>query len=134
LKSFKKSTITNISTNTELINQFKAYLSNQNVSSISNFEYIFDKRKLLKEFYQGVDGADLSKLFDNEAAAEEFIKKEFQKMFENNAEEIFNANSQLFFGKQWNGVTITRWEILRDLAKDDPTFWQSEFFSFIKVQ
>jgi len=50
-------------------------------SSISNFEYIFDKRKLLKEYYQDVPGANLDELFDTVEEAEAFIKNEFRKMF-----------------------------------------------------
>jgi len=39
-------------------------------------------------------------LFDTVEEAEIFIKKEFQKMFKNNAKGIFEANPQLFVNKQ----------------------------------
>lgn len=54
-------------------------------------------------------------------------------MIANNAQSIFNTKPNLFLGTQWNGVVINSWQDLQNLAALDNTFWQSDFFNFVKV-
>jgi hypothetical protein len=92
------------------IKQFKNYLQN------GNFEYIFDKNKLLKEV----------------ADPERFVKEQFQKVFKNHVENIWKINTD--FAKKFklpNGNTVDRLEEFRALTKHED-FWKQ--LDFIKVE
>lgn len=116
-----------------LVQPFKAYLNNNNVTDMSRLEYIFDQRKLLKNEFENLPNFNPANYFDDVAQAEQAIKGQFQVMIANNAQSVFNTKPDLFLGTQWNGVVINSWQDLQNLAALDNTFWQSDFFNFVKV-
>jgi hypothetical protein len=106
-KSYQIESLQLVNTTTkgvDFIKQFKQYLQN------GNFEYIFNSNKI----------TDIN-----------LIKKEFQTMFKNHADEIFEANKNLFIGKTWGNIEIERVEDFIELcSKSD--FYKSDIFNFIK--
>ncbi|MBV6654499.1 MAG: hypothetical protein KI786_12115, partial [Mameliella sp.] len=136
-KSWKPSTLNNIP-GVKFFNQFKAYLANINVQSAENLIYTFDKRKLLSEF-----GTDPDR-FSDAAAAQNAIRQQFQGMLSDGvkADELFNAvnntnpSSVMFNGIVLDGgqvIDINSGQELSQLAMNNPDFWKSTFFDFIKV-
>jgi len=69
LKSYSKTTVEKISTNTKFINQFKAYLAD--AQNFNSYEYIFNSKK--------ATDFDLT-----------FVKENFQSLFSKNNYEIFD--------------------------------------------
>jgi hypothetical protein len=85
-----------------------------------NFEYIIDRQNLLN---------------DGVLDPESFVKGEFQKVFKENAEELFRQN-QNFFGniKIAPDNYIDSWERLEDVATDKNLFNSLIGNKYIKVE
>jgi hypothetical protein len=111
-KSWKKGSFEKLMKGDQFKNQLKNYIHN------GDFEYIFDKGKLLKD---GVLDPD------------KFVKGEFQKVFKENAEELFNQNPDLF--KQLNKVGGGKIENVSQFRQliDDNSFID-QLSTFIKIE
>jgi len=121
LKSWKKSTIENIASHVKFKNQFLAYLQITEVTSMSKLNYSFDAWKLSKEF-------NTNAFFNDAAAAEMFIKEQFQTLYQQQATSLFNTlgatKFQNLFGV--NNVQDFIDDVIPDLS--------SAAYSFIKVE
>lgn len=91
----------------QFLNQLKSYIID------GNFEYVFNKAKLLGEVKPN---------------PEIFVKKEFQKIFKNNYEEIFKQNPKFFID---NGISNA--EILKALSEKEKLI-NHPILNFIKVK
>ncbi len=135
LKSIYKGNLGSKISSTQFVDQFKAFLQNNGVDNFSKLEYIFDERKLLKTLKDGtkIGGNSLS----NKAEALAEIKEKFQNLFAKKAKEIFESNKDLFTNvtlPDGNIINIQSWQQLEGLAKNNPDFWKSSIFDFIKIQ
>ncbi|MBK8926588.1 MAG: hypothetical protein IPM74_11955 [Crocinitomicaceae bacterium] len=99
---------------TSFYNQFKAYISNPNLTSFDELRY----------YFRANDG--ISKA--------ERVQK-FKNMIKNNAQEIFGVNPSLFKSiKQENGVDfIDDWEDLKTMMESTTISENHAIFSFIEV-
>jgi hypothetical protein len=102
LKSYKLESVIGIS-----INQFKSYLSQ--ITDWKQFRYIFNRAKT----------ADL-----------DLVKKEFQKVFMNNATDIWNANQNLMKKFKIGNNFVEDIDDFKDLVKRTDFWNQLEFISF----
>ena len=110
-KSWSESFTKNYLKGKQATDQLKHYIKD------GNFEYIFNKQKLLKSV----------------ADPDKFVKGEFQKVFRENAEELFNQNPTFF--KQMNKVGGGKIETVsqfRQLINDNSFI--DQLSTFIKIQ
>jgi len=128
-KSWNKTTldkIPNFTSSVTVPSQFLAYISTLGKPG-GGFELLFDFKKIDKDFNSKID-------------AEKSIKMKYQELFAGGTEpahhavNIFESNPAFFGNIQWNGQSILSPTQLRNLAKNDPDFWQSEIFNFVKVE
>lgn len=131
LKSYIKSSLSGIPTG--LLNQFKAYLNNNNVTNMSRLEYTFDQRKLLRTEFENLPNFNPANYFDDAAQAEQAIKAQFQVMMQQNASQVFQANPNLFSSFQvpstGQAVNINNAaQFFGEIGTSHPVF------SFIKVE
>jgi TANFOR domain-containing protein len=102
-KSYKAESIIGIS-----VNQFKNYLSQ--VTSWDEFRYIFNRAKT----------SDL-----------DAVKKEFQKVFANNAQQLWEANESLMkLFKKPNGIPVQNFAEFSALTKHESFWSQLTFIDF----
>jgi len=131
LKSFKKSSLSGIPTNQ--LNQFKAYLNNNNVTDMSRLEYIFDQRKLLRTEFENLPNFNPANYFDDVAQAEQAIKGQFQVMMQQNAGDIFQTvfnNSSLRASLSLSNDSAVAFNQFNSLVNNS----NSVLFQFIKVE
>lgn len=101
LKSYQKSSWDKIKTSRPFLNQFKSYLTADDVSNLDDFNYL-----------SNVDKADLN-----------YVKEAFREMFKQNAREIFDTRRDIF-SSITIGVnnTIDSQEKLLAVANDKDVF------------
>ncbi len=80
-KSYQINSVSNVS-----VNQLKQYLSSPNLNSLNDLNYIFDKRKLLKQYNVGT--------FNSIDEALVGVREKFKIIFTNKADEIFTSLNQ----------------------------------------
>jgi hypothetical protein len=109
-KSWKKNSFSSLMKKDQFKNQLKNYIKD------GDFEYIIDRRKLLND---GVTDPDA------------FVKGEFQKVFKENAKELFELNPG-FFRKQKgiDGKSIEFWDDLLNFSNSSE-FTQSDLIKAI---
>jgi uncharacterized protein (DUF488 family) len=107
-KSWKKSSFEKLMKGDQFKNQLKNYIHN------GNFEYVIDKSKLLKD---GVLDPD------------KFVKGEFQKVFKENAKELFDQNRNLF-----EKINIDDPDMLKNLAEQNRLINHPLFEAIIKIE
>lgn len=120
-KSYQINSVGNVS-----VNQLKEYLSDPLLNSLDDLNYMFDKRKLLSEYGTGT--------FSNIDEATDAVKQRMKTVFENNAEELFKANEDLF--KQFDGIDgddIENWEDFYDLISDSNLPLNHPIFNFVTI-
>ncbi|WP_421498027.1 hypothetical protein [Flavobacterium columnare] len=109
-KSYQINSISNVSAN-----QLKQYLSSPNLNSLNDLNYIFDKRKLLKQYNVGT--------FDTVDEALIAVKDKMRIVFENNAKSFFEANPNLFDQIQIStNNKIDTWTKLKAVSEDESLF------------
>ena len=112
-KSWKKETFYLLD-KPQFKNQFKAYLQS------GEFEYIFDKQKLI---------------LDNVANPDIFVKGKFKSLISSNKKEFFEANPDLW--KQYDRIGGGKIEDIDDFIEliDHPSFnINHPIFDFIKTE
>jgi hypothetical protein len=115
-KSWKKGSFEKLMKGEQFKNQLKAYLKSWEEGA--GFEYVIDRNKLLKD---GVLDPD------------KFVKGEFQKVFKENAKELFEQNQSFF--RQFKGIdgkTIDNLPAFEKLVKDES--FVKQLSNFIKVE
>jgi hypothetical protein len=88
---------------------------------LPNLDYVFDYQRLSS--------------FLTKDAALEFIKKAHLDHFKykDNAYLVYDYAATFISSKPWKGVHITNVDTFENFVKNDPDFWQSHIFDFIKV-
>lgn len=83
-----------------------------------NFEYIFNKQKLIRD-----------KVADPDA----FVRGKFQKVFRENAEELFEQNPSFFKQfKRSNNENVGNFKYFEELINDDA--FLNQLSNFIKIE